>query len=319
MATVDITSRAVKPFGQVFARRTRTSVRATHLARSDRSPPIRSNSFLFKLGKRLPFLKLATGESAPNIEILQDDGRIDEETQGSPSSVAENSDNRPYTNNSIALFQEAKNVKLSGSASINVFSSTLVTPMVTDNALSGVTLVDATGKMFSIPMPLAISYKTFMSIVIRILNENHRLESRVQREFIAKDMYDLCMDLGYGVLTISDQLDWDVQPGSKIVLRIVLWQEKHEFLKYLCPRFICETWNMNLHPFSVKSIDCRGCDARFQVSDVDHTELKTSKVKNIGAFGYQTKELASIKNMHLRWQSRRGPTPRMGMVFFAYD
>lgn len=79
---------------------------------------------------------------------------------------------------------------------------------------------------------------------IALLFEGEKVEARIQRQYMERDMYDLCIDDGLQVVPLKGQEDWSrVQPGRKIVLRVILTRsQRTNVRRYKCPG--CGAWNM---------------------------------------------------------------------------
>jgi len=131
-------------------------------------------------------------------------------------------------------------------------------------AFTGVVLMDAIGKRYEMPIELAGSYEVcipdnirdanlplfhlhddeqIFENAIRLLFKNDTLEARVQRRYMEEGMYDLAIDGRDNVMAINGQQGWsEVQPGTTIVMRVILFQRvSTDVRKYQCPR--CREWN----------------------------------------------------------------------------
>ena len=69
------------------------------------------------------------------------------------------------------------------------------------------------------------------------LLKNDTLEAWLQRRYMQEEMYDLAID-GRDAVSANGQQDWsEVQPGTIIVMSVILLQEDStDVRKYQCPR-----------------------------------------------------------------------------------
>jgi hypothetical protein len=124
--------------------------------------------------------------------------------------------------------------------------------------------IDATGQVHIITIGFAGSFevgiiyfkhaRVFIVTILQQFNAGLQVlfmgdtpKNRVLREYMAKGTgaYDLCIDDGRMVKRLTDQQEeWArVQPGTKIVMRIVVQQETYGFdKKHQCPRPGCRAW-----------------------------------------------------------------------------
>ena len=97
------------------------------------------------------------------------------------------------------------------------------------SAITGLVLIDATGKRHDISMDFAVSYVVCLpdstpeanltpfplcdndqmfADAMKLLFKKNTLEARVQREYMQEGRYDLAIDGGNDVIAISGQQDW---------------------------------------------------------------------------------------------------------------
>ncbi|KAG1781136.1 hypothetical protein EV702DRAFT_645555 [Suillus placidus] len=170
-------------------------------------------------------------------------------------------------------------------------------------ALGCVTLVDATGHNHTISLNLCASFQQ-LNNMLRVLFERDAIEAQIQRRYIEKGEYDLCIDKGTQVTPLTNHEWSSIEPGTKIVMRVTIQQttSSGSDVDYKC-RF-CGAVN-RLGVRSVKyqsrsqgrtvcSTDCRECKRRFQItrgapgqitrfsnSDSNHTtEAETLLIRN---------------------------------------
>ena len=133
----------------------------------------------------------------------------------------------------------------------------LAQPMT--SRITGVVLIDATGRQYEVSMDFAKSYEvcvrgamsycdtlpfrvpnniqTFTKAMALLL-EGDKMEARIQRRYMKQGRFDLCIDQGNQVVPISGQPDWSkVEPGTKVVMRAILAREQFtDTQRYKCPR-----------------------------------------------------------------------------------
>ena len=129
--------------------------------------------------------------------------------------------------------------------------------------ITGVMLIDATGREREVSKDFAISYEVHVSMLrsplllhlpnnsqlftkaIALFFEGDKMEARIQRHYMERGKFDLCIDQGTQVVQIDGEQDWSkVEPGTKVIMRAVLLREESYDVsgwEYQCPR--CETWN----------------------------------------------------------------------------
>ncbi|KAG2343477.1 hypothetical protein BDR05DRAFT_1059668 [Suillus weaverae] len=142
-------------------------------------------------------------------------------------------------------------------------------------ALGCVTLVDATGHNHTISLNLCGSFQQLNNL-LRVLFERDATEAQIQRRYIEKGEYDLCIDKGTQVTPLTNHEWSSIEPGTTIVMRVTIQQRTSSgsAVDYKC-RF-CGAVN-RLGVRSVKyqsqsqgrtvcSTDCRECKRRFQIT-----------------------------------------------------
>jgi hypothetical protein len=137
-------------------------------------------------------------------------------------------------------------------------------PQPMASRISGIVLIDATGKEYAVSMDFAKSYEVCVqnamsysdTLPIRLLNniqtfakamalllEGDKMEARIQRRYMKQGRFDLCIDQGTQIVPINGQSDWsNVEPGTKVVMRAILVREQlSNTQRFKCPR--CKAWN----------------------------------------------------------------------------
>ncbi|KAF9526808.1 hypothetical protein CPB83DRAFT_895821 [Crepidotus variabilis] len=196
----------------------------------------------------------------------------------------------------VSMFTNANNVRLRDT-SINVYLQSSASSESPTGQLrfSGVVLMDAVGKEFTIPIEFAMSYETFDDAV-RLLFRRNTMEARLQREYMEEGLYDFGVDEGQQVKILDDAANWSlVSPGTKITMRIILTQEstKDRRGQYKCPRPGCGVWNDRISDES--SVDCKGCYGRFQISPGGQKLLDPR-----GTHSSERALLVLLRNIHLK-------------------
>ncbi|KIK34270.1 hypothetical protein CY34DRAFT_813044, partial [Suillus luteus UH-Slu-Lm8-n1] len=140
-------------------------------------------------------------------------------------------------------------------------------------ALGCVTLVDATGHHHDIPMNFCTSYQQ-LNNMIRVLFERDTFEAQLQRRYIEKGEYDLCIDEGMQVTPLTSHKWSSIEAGTKIVMRVTIQQQTRSLseVDYKCRfcgavnRLGVRSVNYQSRGGTVCSTDCRECKRRFQIT-----------------------------------------------------
>ncbi|KAG2753574.1 hypothetical protein P692DRAFT_201252431 [Suillus brevipes Sb2] len=91
-------------------------------------------------------------------------------------------------------------------------------------ALGCVTLVDATGHHHAISVNCCTSYQQ-LNEMLRVLFQRDAIEAQIQRRYIEKGEYDLCIDEGTQVTPLTSH-EWSrIEAGTMIVMRVTIEQE----------------------------------------------------------------------------------------------
>ncbi|KAG2343445.1 hypothetical protein BDR05DRAFT_962966 [Suillus weaverae] len=170
----------------------------------------------------------------------------------------------------------------------------------------GVTLVDATGHHHPIPVNFCTSYQQ-LNNMLRVLFERDAIEAQIQRRYIEKGEYDLCIDKGTQVTPLTNHEWSSIEPGTKIAMRVTIQQmtTSGSDVDYKC--HFCGAVN-RLGVRSVKyqsqgrtvcSTDCRECKRRFQITRNSLWQsLRLSKTLNSN---HTTEaETLLIRNFHVQ-------------------
>ena len=123
-------------------------------------------------------------------------------------------------------------------------------------------IMDATGRQHSVPMHMARSFDvrlcgTYRELplvlmqsyniqqfkaAIRVLFWSDTVQGRLLCRYMDIEGYDLGIDDGRQLLQITNDAEWSrVQPGTTIVMSIILSKPRVRQREYLCP--FCKVWN----------------------------------------------------------------------------
>ncbi|KAG2033108.1 hypothetical protein BDR03DRAFT_1014656 [Suillus americanus] len=171
-------------------------------------------------------------------------------------------------------------------------------------ALGCVTLVDATGHNHAISVNFCTSYQQ-LNGMLRVLFERDAIEAQIQRRYIEKGKYDLCIDKGTHVTPLTSDEWSSIEPGTKIVMRVTIQQETSlgSDVYYKC--HFCGTLN-RLSIRSVKyrsggrtvcSTDCRECKRRFQITRDE--KKRSTRYSNRDSNHTVDAEELLIRNFHI--------------------
>ncbi|OAX35982.1 hypothetical protein K503DRAFT_335541 [Rhizopogon vinicolor AM-OR11-026] len=177
-------------------------------------------------------------------------------------------------------------------------------------ALGVVTLVDATGYKHSLLVDHCTSFQQ-LNMMVAVLLERDCIEAQIQKRYMEKGQYDLCIDEGTHVTELTSHGWSKLEEGTTIVMRIIFEQRKRATPQYQC--HICKTWN-ELISGSVDlrlthcSIDCQGCNRRFQISLIElYRKAKegaidgmTSEPSKIDTNQTTETEMWLIRNFHVQ-------------------
>ncbi|KAG1845174.1 hypothetical protein F4604DRAFT_1908095 [Suillus subluteus] len=169
-----------------------------------------------------------------------------------------------------------------------------------------VTLVDATGHEHAIPVNFCTSFQQ-LNKMLQVLFECDSIEAHLQRRYVEEGQYDLCIDDGKQVTRLTSHGWSSIATGTKIVMRVIFEEETTEFdyeFDYKC--HFCGTVNhiavgsiMNsLEQQAGCSIDCRGCERRFQISCEPPSAKQSTRSSNGNSTGGsdEASEMQLIRN-----------------------
>ncbi|KAG2120204.1 hypothetical protein BD769DRAFT_1020616 [Suillus cothurnatus] len=137
-----------------------------------------------------------------------------------------------------------------------------------------VTLVDATGHHHAISVNFCTSYQQ-LNNMLRVLFERDANEAQIQRRYIEEGKYDLCIDEGTQVTTLTSDKWSNIEPGTKLVMRVTIQQKTilGDDVDYKC--HFCGAVNRlgirSVEYYGSKrrdvcSTDCRECQRRFHIT-----------------------------------------------------
>ncbi|KAG0703342.1 hypothetical protein DFH29DRAFT_451544 [Suillus ampliporus] len=204
--------------------------------------------------------------------------------------------------------QEHQNLLMIRQSHVQSFVGLTGTPMTSPVVFESLTLVDATGYEHSIPMMFCASFQQFDNMLRCVLFEGNSTASaaRIQKRFITNGQYDLCFDEGTQVARLTSG-EWSrIGPGSKIVMRVIIEQQKKlTEVDYKCR--VCgainslpiEAISYSLLQGAGCSIDCRVCKQRVYVSRRPQTARQSNQSSNIDSNVTTDAEMHLIQNFHV--------------------
>lgn len=138
-----------------------------------------------------------------------------------------------------------------------------------------VTLVDATGYRHPMSVHFCASYQQLKK-TLQVLFERDASQARIQKEYMRKEEYDLCIDNGEQVTLLTSDNWPTIGPDAEILMRIII-RERTDLTcdaDYSC--YFCGTVNglgVNSVKYesqdqTVRSTYCKspGCNRRFQIT-----------------------------------------------------
>lgn len=167
-----------------------------------------------------------------------------------------------------------------------------------------VILVDATGHHHPISVYFCASYQQ-LNNTLRVLFERDAIEAKIQRRYIEDGEYDLCIDEGTQVTPLTSDRWSSIEPGTKIVMRVIIQQVMSSLseVDYQC--HFCRAVN-RLGVMSVKyasrrqavcSTDCGECKRRFQITR-GYMKQRTPSCSS-GSNHTTDAEMPLIRNFHV--------------------
>ncbi|KAG1731345.1 uncharacterized protein EDB91DRAFT_1252217 [Suillus paluster] len=179
-------------------------------------------------------------------------------------------------------------------------------------ALGCVTLVDATGHEHSISVNFCTSFQQ-INEMLQVLFKRDSIEAHIQRRYLDKGQYDLCIDEGTQVTRLTS-LRWStIEAGTKIVMRVIIKQQMTlpSGVSYEC--HFCGAVNdvrvesimYSLQRRAGCSIDCRQCKRRFQISRVPSNVEQSAGSLDVDTDDTTGAEMRLIRNFHVEETSVR--------------
>jgi hypothetical protein len=174
-------------------------------------------------------------------------------------------------------------------------------------ALDCVTLVDATGHHHAISVNCCSSYQQLNNI-LRVLLDRDVVEAQIQRRYIEKGEYDLCIDEGTQVTPLTSHEWSSIEAGTKIVMRVTIQQEAASLseVDYKC--HFCGAVNRlgigsvryQSRGRAVCSTDCRECKRRFQITRTIIPVNRGIQSSNSDSNRTTDTEMRLIRNFHIQ-------------------
>ncbi|KAG1742477.1 hypothetical protein EDB19DRAFT_616516 [Suillus lakei] len=165
-------------------------------------------------------------------------------------------------------------------------------------ALGCITLVDATGHHHAISVNCCTSFQQ-LNDMLRVLFQRDVIEAQIQRWYIETGQYDLCIDEGTQVTPLTSCGWSSIEPGTKIVMRVIIEQQEPSSseVDYQC--HFCGAVN-HLGAQAACSINCRVCNRRFQISCEPASEQRSTRSSNTDSNHMTDAEFHLIRNFHVQ-------------------
>ncbi|KAG2117552.1 hypothetical protein BD769DRAFT_1672593 [Suillus cothurnatus] len=137
-----------------------------------------------------------------------------------------------------------------------------------------VTLVDATGHHHAISVNFCTSYQQ-LNDMLPVLFKRDAIEAQIQRRYIEEGKYDLCIDEGTQVTTLTSDKWSSIEPGTKLVMRVTIQQKTRSGVDVDYKCHFCGAVNRlgirSVEYYGSKrqnvcSTDCRECQRRFHIT-----------------------------------------------------
>ncbi|KAG1803003.1 hypothetical protein EV424DRAFT_1545062 [Suillus variegatus] len=171
-----------------------------------------------------------------------------------------------------------------------------------------VTLIDATGHQYPIPVDFCTSFEQFNEM-LKVLFKRNSIEAQIQRQYMESGQYDLCIDEGMQVTRLNSN-EWStLEVGTKVIMRAIIQQQTtaSSGVSYRCscggvnPLGV-ESIMYSLERQAGSSIDCRKCGRRFQISRVSCPEKRSSSTRssNIDSDHRTVAGTDLIRNLHIQ-------------------
>ncbi|KAG1845614.1 hypothetical protein C8R48DRAFT_442428 [Suillus tomentosus] len=171
-----------------------------------------------------------------------------------------------------------------------------------------VTLIDATGHQYPIPVDFCTSFEQFNEM-LKVLFKRNSIEAQIQRQYMESGQYDLCIDEGMQVTRLHSN-EWStLEVGTKVIMRAIIQQQTTSFsgVSYRCScggvnSLGVESIMYSLERQAGSSIDCRNCGRRFQISRVSCPEKRRSSTRssNIDSDHRTDAGTDLIRNLHIQ-------------------
>ncbi|KAG2076200.1 hypothetical protein BDR04DRAFT_1149255 [Suillus decipiens] len=182
-----------------------------------------------------------------------------------------------------------------------------VTQLTAAVILGCVTLVDATGHEHAISVTFCASFQQ-LNDMLQVLFKRDSIEAQLQRRYMEQGQYDLCIDDDKQVTRLTSHKWPSIEAGTKIVMRVVIEQQTtpSSGVDYKC--HFCGAVNHIGAEFTKytsegqgRSIDCRECKRRFQITRGSPGEKRSIHSSNIDCGPTRTEaEMHLIRNFRVQ-------------------
>ncbi|KAG2144114.1 uncharacterized protein EDB93DRAFT_544596 [Suillus bovinus] len=139
--------------------------------------------------------------------------------------------------------------------------------------------------------------------MLHVLFKRDVPQARLQRRYMERGQYDLCIDDGKQVTRLTSHEWTGIEAGTTIVMRIVFKQVTHPKVEYKC--HFCGAVNHIVNQYSLQhqgtgSINCRECKRRFQISRESSSAKRSAQSSGTDFVPETEAEMHLIRNFHIR-------------------
>ncbi|KAG0708703.1 hypothetical protein DFH29DRAFT_1075595 [Suillus ampliporus] len=175
-----------------------------------------------------------------------------------------------------------------------------------------VTVIDATGYEYPIPVDFCTSYQQ-LNDMLQVLFKRDTAEARIQRRYLEKGRYDLSIDEGTRVARLTSHQWSTIDAGTTIIMRVVFKQQDISSYEVDYKCHFCGAINRlptGSITYSLKrqagcSIDCRACKRRFEISRREYNDSaeQSTRSSDIDSNDTTDAEMRLIRNFHVEQTS----------------
>ncbi|KAG2129661.1 uncharacterized protein EDB93DRAFT_114088 [Suillus bovinus] len=170
-----------------------------------------------------------------------------------------------------------------------------------------VTLIDATGHQYPIPVDFCTSFEQFNEM-LKVLFKRNSIEAQIQKQYMESGQYDLCIDEGTQVTRLTSNEWLNLEVGTKVVMRVIIQQTPSSSgVSYRCSCGMVNPLGVEPIIYSLErqansSVDCRKCGRRFQISRASSREKHSSGARSSNIVIGETTDAGTdlIRNFHVQ-------------------